>query len=317
MKIVFFGTPDFAVSSLEALLEAGHDIAAVVTAPDKPSGRGLQTSASAVKLFAVEKNLLVLQPERLKEEAFVSQLKAIHADLFIVVAFRMLPEIVWNMPKHGTYNLHASLLPKYRGAAPINWAIINGDSETGITTFKLQHAIDTGDVLLQARVTLNDTISAGELYGLLKTKGAQLLVQTVKMIADHAQSGKELPFVQQSDGIVSHAPKLNKETGHINWHATAQEIHNLVRGLHPAPSAWTTLHEGGKQHVIKIHRSRVKNTSSKSVVGKVTTDNKTHLTILCGSGELDVLELQAEGRKRMAVDEFLRGFKIAGDAYFE
>jgi methionyl-tRNA formyltransferase len=317
MKIVFFGTPDFAVSSLEALLAVGHEIAAVVTAPDKPSGRGLQATPSAVKQFAIEKNLLVLQPEKLKDDAFIVQLKAIDAPLFIVVAFRMLPEVVWNMPKQGTYNLHASLLPKYRGAAPINWAIINGERETGLTTFKLQHAIDTGDILLQTCVPIEDTVTAGQLYETLKIKGAELLVKTVQLIEESAAHDRALPFVQQATGVVSHAPKLNKETGHLDWSCDAKSIHNRVRGLHPSPSAWTVLHQGDKQYVIKIHRSRINNGTRSLFVGKAVTDNKSHLYITCGTDAIEVLELQAEGRKRMTVEAFLRGFKIEEDGYFE
>ncbi len=317
MKIVFFGTPDFAVSSLNALMQSSHQVLAVVTAPDKPSGRGLQTTSSAVKQYALEKKLEVLQPEKLKDEAFHDRLKALGADLFIVVAFRMLPELVWNLPKHGTYNLHASLLPKYRGAAPINWALINGDSETGITTFKLQHAIDTGDVLLQEAVPLDQTITAGELYEILKIKGAVLLTRTVDMIEAYANKEIALPFIKQSTAATSHAPKLNKETGRIQWASRASAIHNLVRGLSPAPGAWTLLKQGDQQQQIKIYKTAVISDQASKGTGSITSDGKSQLVIGCGETSLAILELQAEGRKRMATEEFLRGFKILPEAYFE
>jgi len=317
MKLVFFGTPDFAAASLDAIWQAGHEIAAVVTAPDKPSGRGLQLSTSAVKNYALEKRLLILQPDNLKHVDFIETLQKLNADIFIVVAFRMLPEVVWNMPPRGTYNLHASLLPQFRGAAPINWAIIKGATQTGLTTFKLQHTIDSGDILLQHPVSIGPNTQAGELYDQLKIEGAGLLVRTLQLIEQAEKEGKVLEFKKQNDEAVTHAPKINKETGHIRWMGHAKDIHNLVRGLSPVPGAWTTLIEGGKRTQIKIYQTKEHTAHKRKEAGQILTDGRTYLHIQCGEGVLEVQSLQAEGRKRMQVDEFLRGWRYDDESYFE
>jgi methionyl-tRNA formyltransferase len=246
LRIVFMGTPEFAVASLDALVQAGCNIVAVITAPDKPAGRGMKLQESAVKKYAVEKGLPLLQPEKLKNPQFLETLRNLRADLQVVVAFRMLPEVVWNMPPMGTINVHGSLLPKYRGAAPINWAIINGEKETGVTTFKLQHEIDTGNILLQQRLPIGEEETAGELHDRMKVAGAELLVKTVQGLADGTL--KEIPQSDVND--VPHAPKIFTETCQINWNKTVEEIHNLIRGLSPYPGAFTTLH--GK--TLKIYR---------------------------------------------------------------
>ena len=242
MRIVFMGTPEFAVASLEALLASGSEIVGVVTAPDKPAGRGKKLTESAVKKYAAGRGLRVLQPTKLKDEAFLAELKSLGADLQVVVAFRMLPEVVWNMPPKGTINLHASLLPQYRGAAPINWVLINGEAESGVTTFFLKHEIDTGDILFTEKITLTGVETAGELHDRLKDKGAGLLVKTVKAI----ESGRytELPQSQLAEGVeLKSAPKLFKEDGEIDWNQSAEKIYNLIRGLSPVPGAYTTLQE--------------------------------------------------------------------------
>jgi methionyl-tRNA formyltransferase len=304
LRIVFMGTPDFAVSSLDALVAAGCTIVGVVTAPDKPAGRGMQLQQSAVKKYAVEKGLTVLQPEKLKSPEFISALEALKPDLQVVVAFRMLPEIVWSMPPRGTINVHGSLLPDYRGAAPINWAVINGEIETGVTTFALQHAIDTGDILLQERIPIGPDETAGELHDRMKETGAQLLVRTVTALA----AGKLQPMPQESlsSGEPKHAPKLFTDTCRIDWSRSVHGIHNLVRGLSPFPGAFTSLHE----KTLKIYRSRVETASVAEAAGTVLTDGKSYLKYACADGYLHIVELQLEGKKRMATTDFLRGYRF-------
>jgi methionyl-tRNA formyltransferase len=301
------GTPEFAVASLDALVQAGGNIVGVITAPDKPAGRGMKLTESAVKKYAVEKGLNILQPEKLKHPDFLEDLKSLHCDLQIVVAFRMLPEVVWNMPAMGTINLHASLLPQYRGAAPINWAIINGEKETGATTFKLKHEIDTGDILLQEKIPIDEDETAGELHDKMKHIGAQLLVKTVQHFADgkigEQPQSSAIPHLSSS---LKHAPKIFTETCMIDWNKTAFEVHNLIRGLSPHPGAITKLN--GK--IFKIYKS-VKELNSENIQpGEVISDNKTYLKFACGDGYISVLELQAEGKKRMLIEDFLRGNKI-------
>ena len=245
LKIVFFGTPEFAVASLDKLVMGGYNVAAVVTMPDKPAGRGQQILQSDIKKYAVAHNLPVLQPEKLKAEDFVDELRRINADLFIVIAFRMLPEVVWQMPKYGTFNLHASLLPKYRGAAPLNWAVINGDKETGVTTFFLKHEIDTGDIIQQKRITIEDSDNAGTVHDKLMTLGADMVIETVDAII--AGTVTTIPQDQLCKGATpTPAPKIFKETCHIDWNNPAEKIHNLVRGLSPYPAAWSTFKKDGK-----------------------------------------------------------------------
>ncbi len=303
------GTPEFAVSSLEAILDAGYTVAAVVTAPDKPAGRGMQLTESAVKKFAVSKGLPVLQPEKLKDPGFLSQLTAVGADLQIIVAFRMLPEVVWNMPRMGTVNLHGSLLPQYRGAAPINWAVINGETETGVTTFQLQQDIDTGSILLQDRFAIADTDTAGDVHDRMKVIGARLLVKTIDGLA--AGSLRGVPQVG-SDNL-KHAPKIFTETCKIDWNRGVAEVYNLIRGLSPFPAAFTEL--DGK--VLKIFRSEKEivgspgaRAGSGHVPGGYDTDGKTYLRFAAQDGFIRVLELQLEGKKRMVVGDFLRGYRF-------
>lgn len=301
------GTPEFAVASLDALVQAGCHIVGVITAPDKAAGRGMQLQQSAVKKYAVEKGLHILQPDKLKNPGFLEQLRSLQADLQIVVAFRMLPEAVWNMPPMGSVNLHGSLLPQYRGAAPINWAVINGEKETGVTTFKLKHEIDTGDILLQERFPIGDDETAGEVHDKMKAIGAQLLVRTVQGLADG--SLKEMP--QLSTGkpeTLKHAPKIFTETCRIDFSKTVNEVHNLVRGLSPFPGAFTSL--DGK--TLKIFRTEKQPGSTGSACGSFETDKKQFLKFACADGYVLVKELQLEGKKRMAIEDFLRGYHFPG-----
>lgn len=316
MRIVFLGTPSFAVTSLEKILNTGFNVVGVVTAPDKPAGRGRAIVESEVKQFAKKVGLVVMQPTNLKDESFINELKALKADLQIVVAFRMLPEIVWNMPKLGTYNLHASLLPKYRGAAPINWAIINGEEETGISTFKLQHKIDTGNILLQKKVLINNEDNVGRLYEKLQVEGAELLIETLELIEKNCSAGTPLNFIEQDEKLVCEAPKLNKVNTKINWSNSALSIHNLVRGLSPYPCAHTTLINNGVSYQLKVFKTQINDIANKCETnGFITTDNKSTLTIKCGEQSIDVLELKLEGKKRMMTKDFLLGFKLNAYAY--
>lgn len=299
------GTPQFAVTSLDALITAGCEIVAVVTAPDKPAGRGKKLTESAVKQYAVSNGLKVLQPEKLKSPEFLEQLTALHADLQVVVAFRMLPEVVWNMPPRGTINLHASLLPQYRGAAPINWALINGEQESGVTTFFLKQDIDTGDILFTEKVTLTGTETAGELHDRLMYKGAGLLVKTVKGV----ESGRynEHPQSQLAEGVeLKHAPKIFKEDCLIDWNAPAVSIFNKIRGLSPVPTAYTTLND----KILKIYRSEYELTDPGIPAGNYITDNKTYLKFASADGFVSLTEIQLEGKKQLGIAEFLRGVKL-------
>jgi len=305
MRIVFMGTPQFAVTSLDELLTAGCDIVGVVTAPDKPAGRGQKVSQSAVKEYAVAHGLKVMQPEKLKDQKFLDELKSLEAELFVVVAFRMLPAIVWTMPIRGTVNLHASLLPNYRGAAPINWVLINGEKESGVTTFFLKHDIDTGNILFTEKITLTGHETAGELHDRLMNKGAGLLVKTVKAIESGRYS--ELPqseLIQAND--LKHAPKLTKEDGNINWNKDTASVYNLIRGLSPVPCAYTQLN--GK--TFKIYKADSKIEASDIPPGKFVTDNKTYLEFATTDGFISVTDVQLEGKKRMGIEEFLRGVKL-------
>ena len=306
-KIIFFGTPQFAVPSLDALIRNGHQVVAVVTSVDKPAGRGLKLKSSPVKEFALLHHLDILQPVKLNEAAFISKLQSYQADLFVVVAFRMLPESVWNMPPWGTYNVHSSLLPLYRGAAPINRAIMDGCHQTGVTTFKLKHEIDTGEVLLQAQTTIGPDETAGELHDRLMGMGAALLVDTIALI----ESGKAEPVPQDSLNQnripLPMAPKIFSHDCEIQWDWDALRIHNLVRGLSPFPGAFTTLVGlDGKNQKIKVFKCAMTSTTSICKPGtiKVKSDQ---LFIATGSVDLQILELQLEGKKRMHTGDFLRG----------
>lgn len=308
LRIIFMGTPDFAVPSLKKIVEAGYEIVAVVTAPDKPSGRGMQLNESAVKKYALSKGLKILQPEKLKDTGFINELRNLNADLQIVVAFRMLPEVVWNMPPMGTINLHGSLLPQYRGAAPINWAIINGEKETGVTTFKLQHAIDTGNILLQKKIAIGDTETAGELHDRMMLVGADLLCDTLNQLEENKL--QEIP--QSSTGNhsadiepIHHAPKIFTETCEIKWEKTVEEVYNLIRGLSPYPAAFTFL----KEKKIKIFRAEKEISNVTETTGSLISDHKSFLKFACNNGYLSIKELQMEGKKKMNVDDFLRGWR--------
>ncbi|MFM6924708.1 MAG: methionyl-tRNA formyltransferase [Ferruginibacter sp.] len=303
LRIVFMGTPEFAVASLDALVKAGCTIVGVITAPDKPAGRGMELQQSAVKKYAVENNLHVLQPEKLKNPGFLQELQALHADLQIVVAFRMLPEVVWNIPPMGSVNLHGSLLPQYRGAAPINWAVINGEKETGVTTFKLKHEIDTGDILLQESFPITETDNAGDVHDRMKVIGAQLLIKTVQGLADG--SLKEMPQIKDN-GQLWHAPKIFTETCKINWNKTVDEVYNLIRGLAPYPAAFTFLQD----KKLKIYKAEKIHGSVSDLPGSYKTDSRSFLHFACSNGYIAVLELQLEGKKKMAVAEFLRGYRF-------
>lgn len=315
MRIVFMGTPDFAIPSLSILLENGYDIAAVVTAPDKAAGRGRKVRMPALKTFALKHELPVLQPERLKDPAFLGELKALRAELFIVVAFRMLPEVVWQMPPLGTFNLHASLLPQYRGAAPINRAIMNGESETGLTTFFLQHEIDTGQILLQDRVEIGGNETAGELHDRLMDKGAQLVLQTVRAIEDGQAQGVAQDTLVHAEvhagRELKQAPKLYKEDCRINWHRSLDEIHNHIRGLSPYPAAFTELN--GKS--LKIFSSTKEESIHQLPPGRFISDEKTYMKVAVQGGFIDIGELQLEGKRRMGIAEFLKGYRLQGNAH--
>lgn len=305
-RIVFMGTPEFAVASLDALVQAGFHIVGVITAPDKPAGRGMQLQQSAVKQYAIQKNLNILQPDKLKNPAFLEQLASLNADLQVVVAFRMLPEAVWNMPPLGTINLHASLLPQYRGAAPINWAIINGEKETGVTTFKLQHEIDTGNILLQEKITIGEHETAGELHDRMKVTGASLLVQTIKGLADGTLEGK--PQEQfPAYGELRHAPKIFTDTCRIDWTKSATEIFNLIRGLSPYPAAFTSLDD----KLLKVYRATKELTIPDVPAGTHQTDGKSWLRFAAADGFVYITELQLEGKKRMRTEDFLKGYRKA------
>jgi methionyl-tRNA formyltransferase len=311
LRIVFMGTPEFAVASLDALVKAKCNIVGVVTAPDKPAGRGLQLQQSAVKRYAIEHNLNILQPEKLKNPDFLAELKLLNADLQIVVAFRMLPEEVWNRPPMGTINLHGSLLPQYRGAAPINWAVINGEKETGVTTFKLKHEIDTGNILLQKKIPIGENETAGELHDKMKETGAQLLLETIKRSVDGTlkESPQVQPSAETNDPPLKQAPKLHTDNCRINWSDTVENNNNLIRGLSPYPAAFTIINE----KMFKIFRTKKEIGFPKSTEGDYETDGKTYLKFACSDGYIHLLEVQLEGKKKMTIEEFLRGFKSANN----
>lgn len=306
------GTPDFAVESLRRLVEEGYNVVGVVTMPDKPVGRHQTVlQASPVKRYAEAQGLPVLQPEKLKDPTFLEQLRALQADLQIVVAFRMLPEVVWAMPPLGTFNLHASLLPQYRGAAPINWAIINGETETGITTFFLQHEIDTGNIIRQVRVPIADTDNAEAVHDRLMVRGAALVTETVDLIA----AGNVATVAQQAvaDGAALHpAPKIFKETCRIDWSRGVKPVYDFIRGLSPYPAAWTELVQSDRRQVLKVYETEKEFTAVSEPVGTLVTDGRTSLAVALADGYLHLRSVQLAGKKRMQVDDFLRGFHAAG-----
>jgi methionyl-tRNA formyltransferase len=310
MKVVFMGTPEFAVASLDAINKV-HEVVGVVTVADKKAGRGKKIRYSAVKDFAIENNLTLLQPEKLKNEEFVNVLKELNADLFVVVAFRMLPEVIWNIPSKGTINLHGSLLPDYRGAAPLNWAIINGDTTTGATTFFIEKEIDTGNIIDQVEIEITENMNVGELHDSLMFKGADLLVQTINKIGQ----GKAIvtPQAELITDRIKEAPKIFKDTCQIDWNKSNQEVHNHIRGLSPYPAAWTSLLDSkGIEVGLKLFKT-IK-TENNLPFGAIKTDGKGILEIGCSSGSLQVLELQLAGKKRMDIKSFLNGVKL-NDTY--
>lgn len=299
-KIVFMGTPEFAVPSLDILVKNGFNIACVVTVPDKPQGRGLKLSQSEVKKYALEHNLPILQPEKLKDEKFIKYLEELSPDIIVVVAFRILPREVYSLAKLGAFNLHASLLPKYRGAAPINWAIINGETKTGVTTFFLDDKVDTGNIIFQEEVDINSDETAGDLHDKLMQIGANLVLKTVRAILNN-----DAPRIQQSDLKATPAPKIFKEHCKIDWNNPMEKIHNLIRGLSPYPAAFTTY----KGKIVKIYKSEKTNTKVDLLPGSVLV-TKEDLFIACNDSYLKIIELQLEGKKRLKTEEFLRGFNF-------
>ena len=301
-RIIFMGTPAFAVASLSALLAAKMNVVAVVTAPDKPGGRGMQLQQSAVKQFAIENNIPVLQPEKLKSPEFFEALKNLNPDLQVVVAFRMLPEIIWSFPPMGTLNVHGSLLPQYRGAAPINWAIINGEKQTGVTTFQLQHAIDTGNILLQAPIEISENMTAGELHDTMKEVGAALLVKTIEGLNNNSIQAKAQLEISIE---LKHAPKIFTKDCEINWENPATSIHNLIRGLAPFPGAITKI--DGK--MVKLFTTHIIDAASSEKPGTFLTDGKTFAKIACKGGYIGIDDIQWEGKKRMPISDFLRGYR--------
>ena len=302
------GTPDFAVEPLKTLLEAGKDIVAVVTMPDKPAGRGHKLQFSPVKEYALKAGIPVLQPENLKSPDFLQELASYNADLQIVVAFRMLPEAVWSMPKYGTFNLHASLLPRYRGAAPINWAVINGDKETGITTFFLKHEIDTGNIILQEKVAIDEEDNAGDVHDKLMYLGADLVLKTLKMIEEDNVITRP-----QDDAQASPAPKIFKDTAKLDFDKYAADIRNLVRGMAPYPAAWFNIKlQDGNESMMKIFKVSTEEKNHNYSVGTILTDGKKMLKIACKDGFINLLEVQMAGKKRMAAEDLMRGTNLVG-----
>jgi len=302
LRIIFMGTPDFAVPTLQILIDNNFPVVAVITAPDKPAGRGLKVTQSPVKEYAVTQKIPVLQPTNLKAPDFLEELRSYQANLQIIVAFRMLPEVVWNMPELGTFNIHGSLLPQYRGAAPINWAIINGETETGVTSFFLRHQIDTGDIILQDKTAITEADDFGTMYEKLKYMGANLALTTVKAIAADIITTQPQPIT----GELKEAPKIFKETCQINWEKPAVQIRNLIRGLSPYPTAWTMLE--GK--VLKIYKADVVNINTPAAPGTFQSDGKSYLHVITANGTLNLQDIQLEGKKRMPVEEFLRGYRF-------
>lgn len=316
LRIVYMGTPDFAVESLKRLVENGYHVVGVITMPDKPAGRGHKIQFSPVKQYALSQGLPLLQPEKLKDEQFLADLRAWNADLQIVVAFRMLPEVVWNMPRLGTFNLHASLLPQYRGAAPINWAIINGDTTTGATTFFLSHAIDTGRIIMQRSLPIAPNDNAGTIHDKLMVMGAEMVTDTVDAILDDNVSCIEQESLM-TDVALRPAPKIFKEDCRIDWSRSAREIHNFVRGLSPYPTAWCEWKDDtGTYSPIKIFETEIKETSNDNrPAGTITTDGKSYLEIRCGQDALRIVSLQLPGKKKLPVAELLRGFPMNDSFY--
>ncbi len=308
MKIIFFGTPEFAVAPLDILVKSGYEISAVVTAPDKPAGRGLEIKRSAVKEFAFSKHLKVLQPENLKSEEFIAQIKELNPDLGVVVAFRKMPKEVFALPKYGTFNLHASLLPQYRGAAPINWAIINGEKESGVTTFFLDDQIDTGKIILRAKENIFEEDTAGTLYERLMKDGADLTLKTVRAIETGNYTPEEQSSLVKSSEKLKPAPKIFKDDCKINWKKKAEDAYDFIRGLSPYPTAWTEIKKENETLSLKVFRCTKEIVQEQTETGSIHTDGKTFAKVAVKDGFINLIELQLAGRKKMNVEEFLRGF---------
>lgn len=317
LRIVFMGTPDFAVASLKALVDRGYNIVGVITAPDKPAGRGKKLAQSAVKKYALQNNLTILQPVKFKNPDFLKELEDLNADLQVVVAFRMLPEVVWNMPRFGTFNLHASLLPNYRGAAPLNWAVINGEAKTGVTTFLLDHKIDTGRILFKREIKIKENDTVGDVHDRLMDVGAELVLQTVDALAE----GDVEPIPQGE--LIKHeikpAPKIFKEDCKIDWTQDMETIRNLVRGLSPFPTAWANLVHNKSDRTIQCKLFQVQKVISVETAtpGTIDSDDQIYLNVACGDGWLEITDLQLSGKKRMKTDDFLRGFRGIDTYHFE
>lgn len=318
LRIVFMGTPDFAVASLKKLVDEGYRVVGVITAPDRPAGRGKKLAESAVKKFAVQNGLKVLQPEKLKNPAFLDELRSLEADLQVVVAFRMLPEVVWAMPRLGTFNLHGSLLPQYRGAAPLNWAVINGEKKTGVTTFLLDQQIDTGKILFKKEIEIGENDTVGDVHDRLMDIGANLVAETVDSLA--SGDYKAIPQSELATAYeIKHAPKIFKDDCKVDWNKDSEKVRNLVRGLSPYPAAWSTLvhTETGKETGVKLFFAEKTDITKVAAPGSIESDGKTFLRVACGNGWLNITELQMAGKKRMKTGDFLLGFQQIGEYRFE
>ncbi|MBP6414797.1 MAG: methionyl-tRNA formyltransferase [Bacteroidia bacterium] len=312
LRIIFMGTPEFAVPSLEILLENGYTVVGVITAPDKPAGRGLQMQQSAIKQCALKHQLPVLQPQNLKDPIFITELENLHANLQIVVAFRMLPERVWNMPVLGTFNLHGSLLPQYRGAAPINWAVMNGEKETGVTTFFLQHEIDTGKIIHSAVCPIEEQDTAGSVHDKLMQLGANLVLKTTNDIcSEHIEAVEQMQLIEDNTSLKS-APKIHKTDCRIQWNLSVQSVVNKIRGLSPFPTAFAEFTNGSESISIKIFEAKAELVKHNYAPGNLLSDSKTYIKVACVDGFVHLLRIQLAGKKQMSVGDFLRGFQISG-----
>ncbi len=320
LRILFMGTPEFAVESLKALVENNYNVAAVVTMPDKPAGRGYKLQASPVKEYALQKGLTILQPEKLKDEDFLNQLRDLKIDLQVVVAFRMLPEVVWAMPPKGTFNLHSSLLPQYRGAAPINWAIINGEKETGVTTFFLSHEIDTGDIIFREKTEISKLDNAESVHDRLMVMGAKLVLRTVDAVIDGTVKSIPQDEIAVIEDELKLAPKIFKDDCRVNWSKSSEEIFNFIRGLSPYPAAWTELHRPETDEIIRVKLfagSLSEDVETEQPSGSILTDNKSYLKVVTAGGVLNITDLQLSGKKRMNSIDFLNGYKLSESDYFK
>ncbi len=321
LRILFMGTPEFAVESLKTLMENNYNVVAVVTMPDKPAGRGYKLQASPVKQYALENGLTVLQPEKLKDESFIAQLKELRVDLQVVVAFRMLPEVVWSMPSKGTFNLHSSLLPQYRGAAPINWAIINGEKETGVTTFFLSHEIDTGDIIFREKTTISTTDNAETLHDRLMVMGAKLVLKTVDAVIDDTVKSIPQDELNANNIELKPAPKIFKDDCRVNWNKNREEIFNFIRGLSPYPAAWTELHRTDTDEVLRVKLfASILTEEVESIAlenGSIITDNKSYINVVTANGLVSITDLQLSGKKRMNTIDFLNGYKLNESDYLK